>query len=109
MNNSVFSTFLETGRVNFLLVPEAGIQEGTGFVLAHLELDFHAELLWPGTVSIGTRVIRCGRTSVQFAQALFQRDRCSASADTVVVLVDKSSRKPAPISDMTKDYLNHWK
>ncbi len=56
VNNAAFSTFLESGRVHFLLDREKPLnQPGTSFVIAKLILDFKAEMHWPGQAHIGTR------------------------------------------------------
>lgn len=99
VNNSVFSTALETGRVELLHAPDAGIVEaGKSFVIARLELDFRGELMWPGEVTIGTKVESVGRSSITLAQGLFQHDRCVALATTVVVQVDDRIRRATPLS-----------
>src|SRR5215470_3740649 len=55
VNNAVFSTFLESGRVIILYGEEYGlIAPGASFVLAHLSIDFLGEMHWPGEVEIGT-------------------------------------------------------
>ncbi len=42
VNNAVFATFSEIGRVAFLHDPERPLAaEGTSFVVARLEIDFH--------------------------------------------------------------------
>lgn len=99
VNNSVFSTALETGRVELLYAPDAGIVEThKSFVIARLELDFRGELTWPGEVAIGTRVEAVGRTSFTLVQALFQRERCVALARTVIVQVDDETRRATSLS-----------
>ena len=99
VNNSVFSTALETGRVELLHPPDAGIVEvGKSFVIARLELDFLGELTWPGQVAIGTSVESVGRTSITLAQGLFQHDRCVARARTVIVQVDDDTHRATPLS-----------
>ncbi|MEN4477436.1 thioesterase family protein [Mycolicibacterium cosmeticum] len=99
VNNSVFSTALETGRVELLYAADGGIVEpNKSFVIARLELDFRGELTWPGEVAIGTSVESVGRTSFTLAQALFQRDRCVALARTVIVQVDDETRRATPLS-----------
>src|SRR3954467_9705665 len=45
VNNAVFATFSEIGRVAFLYDPaEPLAPEGASFVVARLSIDFHAEL-----------------------------------------------------------------
>lgn len=109
VNNAVFATFLETGRTQLLLDPAVrGLQPGTSLVLARIELDFLAEIIWPGTVSIGTRVISIGRSTIRFEQALFQNERCAATAQTVSVLVDNDSHRSTPISDALRAHFERF-
>ena len=57
VNNAVFATFMETGRVEMFFGGDTGLStEDTEFVIVRLELDFLAEVTWPGTVEIGTMV-----------------------------------------------------
>ncbi|MFS8047814.1 acyl-CoA thioesterase [Rhizobium sp. BR 314] len=99
VNNAVFATFLETGRVEVLYNATPRLAEpDCAFVLARLMLDFRAEILWPGEVIIGTRVASVGRSSLTLAQAVFQDGRCMATAETVIVQVDAATRKPRPLS-----------
>ncbi len=100
VNNAVFSTYLETGRAKLLLNSDPPlIPPGTGFALVRLVLDFRAEMLWPGIVEVGTRVVRLGRSSVYLEQALFQDGTCTATAETVLVLMDLSTRRSTPLTD----------
>jgi acyl-CoA thioester hydrolase len=97
VNNAVFATMLETGRCELLFDLT---DPGSSFVVARLVVEFRAEVRWPGTVSIGTRVGSIGRSSIKLEQGLFQDDRCVATAETVIVLVDDVTRRsralPAP-------------
>lgn len=99
VNNAIFATFLETGRVEALYNPRAILVDAGGeFVIARLILNFRAEIHWPGTVMIGTRVASIGKSSVQLEQALFQNDRCAAFAETSIVQIDTESRRAKPLS-----------
>ena len=54
VNNTVFATFFETGRVAFLREPRNALSPpGTTSVLARLDINFLKELHWPGAVEIG--------------------------------------------------------
>jgi acyl-CoA thioester hydrolase len=77
INNAVFATYLETGRVEMLFSPDNPLAApGCEFVIAQLVLDFRNEILWPGSVQIGTRVASVGRSSVKLEQAIFQNGEC---------------------------------
>lgn len=106
VNNAVFSTFLETGRTRMLLGPESvAAPQGMGFALVRLVLDYRAEIHWPGTVEIGTRVLGIGRSSFTLAQAVFQNGACVATAETVLVLFDLAARRAAPLPEATRELL----
>jgi len=110
VNNANFSTFLETGRVEFLYHPELPIlQDGFSFVIAALHLNFIKEVSWPGRVDIGTGVLKIGNSSITLHQQLFQQEKCVASAETVIVQVDNESRKSAPLGAAAKEKLERWK
>ena len=94
VNNAVFSTLLETGRVE-LLHPAGGASmndEGASWVIVRIELDLVGEITWPGTIDIGTRVEKVGRSSVTMQQGLFQAGRPVARATTVIVQMDDETR-----------------
>ncbi len=106
VNNAAFATFCETGRVTFLFDPERPLYpSGTAFVIARLVLDFRAEIRWPGTVEIGTRVERIGSSSFTLKQALFQETRLVATAETVIVLMDEETRRSTPLPPATVNAL----
>lgn len=107
VNNAVFGTFLETGRCELL---EAGFgaawrEEGSSIVIARLELDFIAEILWPGRVEIGTAILKLGNSSIRLEQAVFQRDILAARAQTVLVHLGVDKR-PAPLPDEARHVLS---
>lgn len=100
VNNAVFSTLFETGRVTLLYQDDpVPVEDGFGFVLAHISIDFLGEILWPGQVDIGTGIARIGRSSVQFTQALFQNGQCVARANSTIVLTDRTTRRSHPMPE----------
>lgn len=106
VNNAVFATLMETGRVEILFQPEAPQPEAdSAFVIARLLIDFRAELRWPGEVRIGSRVTAVGRSSVTLEQAVFQDGRLAASAQSVLVLMDETTRRSRPLPEALRQYL----
>ena len=109
VNNAVFSTFLETGRVEIIYNAHLPIiLEGSSFVIVSLKLDFFQEMTWPGQVDIGTGVLKMGTSSITLFQRLFQQGTCMAQAETVIVQVDNTSKRSAPLSDPARQALAHW-
>jgi acyl-CoA thioester hydrolase len=110
VNNAVFATFFETGRVAFLYDPESPVlPEGASFVIARLVIDFRAEINWPGEVEIGTVVSRIGRSSCTLSQAVFQNGTCVASGESVIVLMDETTRKSRPLTDQIMALLERYR
>ena len=98
VNNAVYSTYLETGRVGIIYDREQGLQvEGATTVLARAEIDFLKELQWPGSVEVGTAVAEIGRSSYTFAQAVFIDGVCAAKARSTMVLIDAKTRRARPL------------
>ncbi|MEP2705430.1 MAG: thioesterase family protein [Roseibium sp.] len=104
VNNAVFATFLETGRVE-VIIGEALAEEGASFVIARLELDFLSEVNWPGTVEIGTAVLEIGRSSFKLVQRVYQDQMPVASAVTVIVQMNETTRKSHPLSERARSRL----
>ena len=98
VNNTVFATFFETGRVAFLREPGNALSPpGTTSVLARLDINFLRELHWPGAVEIGTGVAEIGRSSFTFLQAIFHQGECSATGRATMVLIDATTRQSRPL------------
>jgi acyl-CoA thioester hydrolase len=106
VNNAAFSSFLETGRVEFLYDPANPLADAdTSFVIASLTLDFLAEVQWPGRIDIGTGVARLGDSSIRLAQGLFQDGRAVAMATTVIVQVHDTTRRAHPLAEPARRFL----
>jgi acyl-CoA thioester hydrolase len=99
VNNAVYATYFETGRVTLMKDRSHGLMpQGLAWIMARLDIHFRAELHWPGTIELGLGVSRIGRTSVTFDQVVFSGHRCVASAQSVNVLIDETTRKPTPLT-----------
>lgn len=100
VNNTVFATYFETGRVTFLREPGNPLNASdTTTVLAQLDISFLKELHYPGTVQIGTGIARIGRSSFTFAQAIFREGVCVATARATMVMIDAAIRKARPLPE----------
>lgn len=106
VNNAVFATYLETGRVNFMRDVFGSLRFGDrGFVVARLEINFIKELHWPGMVDVCTGVERIGNSSVTYAQAVFHEGQCAASGRTTMVFTDRTARRSAPMPPDVRERL----
>ena len=109
VNNAVFSSFLETGRVEILYSPEVeALEENTAFVIAKVCLEYHKPLFWPGEVIIATGIERIGNRSLDLRQTISQNDVISASAGTTIIQVDAQEGRPVRLSPDMKNYLRKF-
>ncbi|MBY0491642.1 MAG: acyl-CoA thioesterase [Gemmatimonadaceae bacterium] len=106
VNNAIFATFLETGRVELLFHPERPIVDaGAECVIAKLALEYRGEIHWPGDVQVGTGVVRIGTSSMTLLQVAEQEGRTVATAETVIVQIDTATRKARPLSAVARERL----
>ncbi|WFU43774.1 thioesterase family protein [Bradyrhizobium sp. CB82] len=109
VNNAVYATYFETGRVTLMKDPKIGLTPpGLAWIMVRLDIHFRAELHWPGTIELGLGVVKLGRTSVTFEQVVFSEGRCVASAMSVGVLIEEASRRPTPLTAAVIEKLRPW-
>lgn len=103
VNNVAFTIFFENSRVLFLTDVLPLPRDGTNsFVLAHLSIDYRAQLYYPGNVSAATRVVEVRNSSVVLGQAIFRDEECVACGHAIMVVIDRASGRGAPIPEMLR-------
>ena len=61
VNNAVYATYFETGRVTLMKLPEYGLTPpGLAWIMVRLDMHFRAELHWPNTIELGLGVVKLG-------------------------------------------------
>jgi acyl-CoA thioester hydrolase len=106
INNVQFMRFCESGRIAYLGACGSGVTlPADDFMIAHMTIDFRAQMHFPGEVKVGTRLIRIGNTSARVGQGLFQNGICTATAEEVMVRMDPVSQRPTPIPDDLRERL----
>jgi acyl-CoA thioester hydrolase len=110
VNNAVFSTYFESGRVAMFRMRDlgTGVPNST-FVLARQEIDFMRELRWPGNVLVGTALVELGRSSFTLLQAIFDGERCAAASRAIMVMLDATTRKSQPLPPEIVAQLEQWR
>ncbi|WP_439640527.1 acyl-CoA thioesterase [Nevskia sp.] len=110
VNNLAFAAYCETGRSMFMnQVTMQNRALGRLFVVSQLVVNFIEELHWPAEVMVGTGVMQIGRTSYRVGQGLFANDRCFGTAESLLVQIDAESRRPTPISDELRAWLETYR
>jgi acyl-CoA thioester hydrolase len=109
VNNAVFATFFETGRVEMLYQPSHQfLSDDCSFVVAKSTIELIAEIHWPGQVDIGTGITRIGNSSLVIAANLYQHGQLVATSETIVVQVNNITKTSTPISEEVKQKLKSF-
>ena len=109
VNNAVFAVMLEQGRSELAVAAGLPVEsEGQALVIVRLELDFLREMTWPGEVLIETEVARLGGKSFQFRQRLVSGGGLCARAATVLVVMDRTTRRAVPLAPEWRRALGRW-
>ena len=109
VNNAVYATYFETGRVTLMKSPDYGLTPpGLAWIMVRLDIHFRAELHWPNKIELGLGVVKLGRTSVTFEQVVFSEGKCIASANSVGVLIDDATRRPTSLTAEVVEKLKPW-
>jgi acyl-CoA thioester hydrolase len=110
ISNAVFAVCCQNARMELLHDPRrVPLTIDAQFVIVRFEIDFLGEMHWPGTVVIGTRCERIGRSSLIVAQALFIDGSCAASARSTVALMDRATRRATPLPPETVSALDGFR
>ena len=109
VNNAVFATYFETGRVAMFRNPDLGIGIANAtFVLVRQEIDFLRELHWPGEVDVGTALAEFGRSSFTVVQTIFNNGICAAAGRATLVMMDTTTRRARPLTEEAMAKLLSW-
>lgn len=103
VNNVAYAVLFESGRVSFWEaagVPAAAA--GATTVIVRMSIEYRAQMYFPGTVEVGTRALKIGRSSCTLGQGLFRDGECFATSEAVSVLVDRESGRSTPIPDAVR-------
>jgi acyl-CoA thioester hydrolase len=102
VNNSVYLTWIETARIEFLRhlgtfdEPDTG---GMAMILARIEVDFRSAVGFGEVIEIGVRTARLGTKSFDLEYELRAADRVVAEAKTVLVAYDYNRNESKEIPE----------
>src|ERR1700737_3061343 len=107
INNAAYCSLYESGRVAFLFNEDGSMirSPGKGLVIAKLSLDYLQEMHFPGTVEVGSKILEIGRSSFKVGQAIFMGDSCYSTADSIIVMIDESTKRSTPLTESLTTYL----
>ena len=107
VNNAVFLSYFELGRVNFLRkhVSKENI-ESMSIVVARIEVDYLSEIKLNDRVVCETWISALGRTSLVFESVLRKEDKEAAKSRVTMVHLDKHGR-PELLPEYYRALINH--
>lgn len=109
INNAVFATLFESGRVDFLVDEKSNMPPtGCDFVIAEMTIKFMGEMRFPGRVNVLSAVTRLGNSSIGIAQELQFAGATVATASSVIVMTDRTTRKSKPMDEATRAHLTSF-
>jgi len=111
LNQSVYHELLEEGRAALIteLVRRVGGEHSHGgYVLAHVDLDYHSEVRKDhGAVEVVVRVVHVGASSLHLEHEIRLPDgRIAASGKTVLVGWDPATRGKRMLTDAERAALS---
>ena len=111
LNQSVYHELLEEGRIALIadLMGRVGRQRvDDGYVVAHVDLDYHAEVRKDHeAVDIVVRVARVGTSSIELDHELRLPDgRLAASGKSILVAWDLAARTKRSLSEAERAALS---
>ncbi|ACG78962.1 conserved hypothetical protein [Phenylobacterium zucineum HLK1] len=97
LNNVAQAEYYEEGVMTLHRAALAGVRREAGHgVVLRVNLHYLAEARYPEVLQLCSGVVRVGRSSYEFGQALFQGGRCISLCDTVVVYTVSGASAPVP-------------
>lgn len=100
INNVTFAAFAESGRVDLFNAYEF---HASGLILAHLSIDFKAQVKLEDEVCIVSWIESLGSSSMQVRQELLANSEVAATTEAVVVYFDYDTNQPARVPEELRD------
>ena len=105
VNNKAYATYFETARTSYFFSRGLGDGPRIGMAIVRLELDYRKEILFPGTLQLGVRLAKLGRSSLTLSCAIFNEDVCRATSMATLVRFNPQERKSQTFTDAERTLL----
>lgn len=107
VNNLAICSYIECSRVEMREInfPDIARDPENGWLVVHFEISFKASTGYPGSVDVGTGILRIGNSSYVLGHGVFADDTCLATARTTTVFGDRINGGKRPISDNLRSHL----
>lgn len=110
VNHATFLTYFEEARTAYWMkLVGTGTLDALDFILARVECDYRASLVFPETVRVGVRCSRIGGKSFDLEYRVLRQDGgLAATGRTVQVGFDYSSGTTRPIEEHARRMLTEF-
>lgn len=107
INNTVVPVWFEAAREPIFQVfnPEMDLTTWN-LIIAKVEVNYLAQIHYPGEVEIRTFISKLGNSSLNILQEVYQNAQKVASGECVMVKFDYSTNKSVAISNNERDLLS---
>ncbi|WP_439532492.1 acyl-CoA thioesterase [Polymorphobacter sp.] len=98
LNNIAIARLFEETRIRFnhFLGATVGETMPVRFLLAHIRIDYLAEVSYPQVVQVAQTVVSLGESSYRIGSAMFQEGACVALCEAVLVTRQDGGPVPVP-------------
>jgi len=105
VNNSIYLTYLEEARLQWLQHVPGWFDEHSMPVLAASEVNYRRPIEWPAQLQVQLFCERLGNSSITIAHRIVNADDQGLYSDGKVVLVwmDPATGKPVPLPQSIRD------
>jgi acyl-CoA thioester hydrolase len=109
LNNVAIAGLFENARSRLHFNKQAHADRASGVrpLIAAIEINYLGEGFFPDPVTIASGIGAVGNSSWTIAQAMFQNERCIATADAI--LANRQDGKSMPLSDALRASLEAMK
>jgi acyl-CoA thioester hydrolase len=102
VNNAVTLTYLETARVPFLVAvgirnPQAGLSD-VSVIVAHLSCDFRKPIFFGQKVTVGSKIVKIGRTSLRLEHRIEADGELATEGVCILVHYDYTANRSLPLT-----------
>lgn len=94
LNNASYAAYAETARLDFLAKFGIGV---SSIILAQLAIEYKKQILLGDPVSVRTRAVFLGNTSLTLEQYIVSREQIAARIRSVVVFFDYAAGRKRAI------------
>lgn len=110
-SDTSLARYAEQSRVQFLTQAfGAGrLASPTGFIVGHVATRWLMRGRPPAAWQVGCAVTRIGERSMAVRSALFDGEQCHAVRDTVMVVIDRDSRRSTALPEASRELLEPYR